>query len=164
MLARGDVATAQVYVEPWVRTSRRSVGEAGRCERSGMKSFKVVRKNIGTLPGQMRGWLSLQGNRDLCADMAELFRRSASTGCTYHELGTLYRHIIRHRPRHVLELGSGMSTLVLAHAARLVRDQGGECQVISMEEDSFYFNNLMSLLPAWVSDYATVVHSPLRDE
>lgn len=129
-----------------------------------MKSFKVVRKNIGTLPGQMRGWLSLQGNRDLCADMAELFRRSASTGCTYHELGTLYRHIIRHRPRHVLELGSGMSTLVLAHAARLVRDQGGECQVISMEEDSFYFNNLMSLLPAWVSDYATVVHSPLRDE
>ena len=97
----------------------------------------------------------------MCADMSEMFRRSASTGCTYHELGTLYRHIVTRKPRYVLELGSGISTLVLAHAAKVVRDQGGACKVISMEEDSFYFDNLKSLLPVWISDYATVIHSPL---
>jgi hypothetical protein len=129
-----------------------------------MKSIKVVSKNFRTLPGQIAGWWTLRGNPDLRHDLAEMFRRSASTGCTYHELGVLYQHIVSKKPRFVLELGCGVSTLVLAHAAKLVRDQGGECHVISMEEDSFYHEHLKSLLPDRIKPYVDVVLSPVKEE
>ena len=85
---------------------------------------------------EVYGWLRLRMEWDLWRDLSPLMARSSSKGCTFHELNVLFRHIVRHQPKYVLELGAGISTVVLAHAAKKVRRSGAPCTVISMEENS----------------------------
>jgi len=89
--------------------------------------------------------------------------KSSSTGCTYYELNLLHRYVVQHRPEYVLELGAGVSTVVLAHAAREVRKTGALCSIISMEESPFYYEELRKLMPATVSDCVELIQSPIED-
>jgi len=109
------------------------------------------------------GWLRLRGHPALWGDIAKITSRSHSVGCSYHDLSVLYRHVVRHRPAYVLELGAGVSTLVLAHAAREVRDRGFPCTIVSMEEHPFYYEQLKSLFPVGVADCVEVILSPVKD-
>jgi hypothetical protein len=66
-------------------------------------------------------------------------------------------------PREVLELGAGISTIVLGHAAKLLRQRGKPCHIVSMEESEGYFHNLKRLLPKQLEEYVTLIRSDVED-
>ena len=109
------------------------------------------------------GWLRLRLEWALWRDLAPLMVKSSSKGCTFHELDVLYRHIVRHRPKYVLELGAGISTVVLAHAAEKVRRTGAPCTIISMEENPSYYKELKNLFTTGVSNCVELIQSPTED-
>ncbi|MFO1089944.1 MAG: class I SAM-dependent methyltransferase [Hyphomicrobiales bacterium] len=120
---------------------------------------KTTRGKYRALPGEWRGWLSLRLNGKLYSDLQQMLKQSTSTGCTYFELGLLYREILKTKPKRVLELGSGVSTLVLAHAARKLQRSGHECHVVSMEESEPYYTQLRGLLPPEAARYVDLIRS-----
>jgi predicted O-methyltransferase YrrM len=66
--------------------------------------------------------------------------------------------ILEHRPRHVLELGSGVSTLIVAYALRAA----GGGQVVSIDESEHYRSITQDHLRRHaLIDVARVVHAPL---
>jgi hypothetical protein len=105
----------------------------------------------------------LRGDRALWKDLRPVLDRSSSRGCTFYELHLLYDYIVQHRPRYVLELGAGVSTIVLGHAALRVRQSGLPCTIVSMEESLDYFQDLQNLLPNGLRECLEVVLSPTED-
>lgn len=101
--------------------------------------------------------------RDLWRDLRPALEGSSSTGCTFHELNLLFQHIVQNRPVWVLELGAGISTIVLGHAAKRVKKRGSPCTIVSMEEDEYYFEDLQKLLPTSIRDSVELILSPTED-
>jgi Methyltransferase domain len=66
-----------------------------------------------------------------------------STGCSYIDYWELYAAIKRYRPREVLELGTGASTIVIAHALM----ENGYGRVTSMEESEEWYRHALHNLP-----------------
>lgn len=65
-----------------------------------------------------------------------------------------------HRPQRIVELGSGVSTLVMAYAVR----QAGAGEVISLDHDAVYADITRANLKAHgLSDVARVLDAPLAD-
>lgn len=70
--------------------------------------------------------------------------RTKSTGCSYIDYWHLYRQIKQYRPSEVLELGTGASTIVMAHA--LLENGGG--RITSMEESEDWYRHAVDNLPS----------------
>ena len=123
-------------------------------------------KSVKRLPRYLRemyaGW-RLRSEKALWRDLEPVLAASTSTGCTYYELLVLFKHIVRRRPAYVLELGAGISTVVLAHAALKVRARGLPCTIVSMEENEFYYQDLRKILPKAIMDCVRLVLSPTED-
>lgn len=81
---------------------------------------------------------------------------SSSTGCSYGDYWVLYSYILRKKPREVLELGSGVSTVVMGYA--LLKNGSG--RITSMEESAEYAEQTRKLLPEEMKKLIEVVHSP----
>lgn len=86
-------------------------------------------------------------------------RFSPSTGCNYAELAVLYYHIRRFRPTEVLELGSGLSTVVMAHAALRNSVSGAPCFVTSMEEATDFAAATWQIIPERLARNVDIVVS-----
>jgi hypothetical protein len=115
------------------------------------------------LVGETAGWLQLRSVHDLWRALSRAADESASTGCTFYELNVLYQQIVRSKPSKVLELGSGISTIVMGFAAKHVTASGNPCTVVSMEESEFYCNDLRRLVPAEIMDCIQLIYSPVED-
>ena len=73
-------------------------------------------------------------------------------------LRTLVNHIFEQKPERVLELGSGVSTLVMAH---VLNRTGGH--VTALEQDAEYAQKTRDTIRLHgLEETATVVHAPLR--
>ncbi len=73
---------------------------------------------------------------------------------------TIVSLIFEHKPRRVLELGSGTSTLVTAYALKAV----GSGTVTSLEQkEQFAAQSSQSVRKHDLQDVATVVHAPLKE-
>lgn len=100
----------------------------------------------------------------LWADMTEYARRSAVTGASYSDYLTLYQQVRRHRPREILECGTGISTLVLAHALLAnARDGAPMGRITSMEDHGEWYEAARRALPASLDGIVELVHSPKED-
>lgn len=72
----------------------------------------------------------------------------------------LYRYVKDHRPAKVVELGSGTSTLIIAHA---LKSLGGGARLISFDNDYEYAAKTRSLLQLCeLEEFAEVVYAPLE--
>ena len=112
---------------------------------------------------EMYGFRRLRADKALWEVLDPICRASSSTGCTFHELYVLYRFIRRKRPRHVLELGAGVSTVVMAHAVKLCCDAGSQSHLVAMEDHSFYHDELQKSFPEHLKPHVSLVLSPTED-
>lgn len=77
----------------------------------------------------------------------ELILKSNSCGASYFDYFIIYNYLMNLRPKVVLELGSGISTLAFAIAARDLLRIGHKTTIYSVESSSFYFNQLLLDFP-----------------
>ena len=105
-------------------------------------SIEIVRRRLAAINAQRAlrrtgAWEPLQ----------QYLERTRSTGCSYIDYWHLYDHVRKYRPREVLELGTGASTIVLAHA---LSEHGGG-RVTSMEESEEWYRHARQNLPPGLS-------------
>ena len=85
----------------------------------------------------------------LYRDIADYRTHSPSTGCTYADYLAHYTWIRRHKPREILECGTGVSTVVLARALmENEKEHGTPWRLVSMEENPSYYEAALACLPA----------------
>lgn len=92
------------------------------------------------------------------ATLLEAGRLSISTGAAISDYHFLYAYILARQPRKILELGSGISSIFVAHALRAAASHGGEAgHLHTMEDQPHYFENALSICPddlrPWVSHH-----------
>ncbi len=103
----------------------------------------------------------LQRNESLWSALQEYLGKTDSTGCGYIDYACLYETIRSTRPVEVLECGTGVSTLVIAHALmENERETGLAGRVTSMEEYAAWLEMSRKLLPP---QYARYVSFELSD-
>jgi len=90
----------------------------------------------------------LKANKILWGYLEYYRRLSTSTGCSYSDYWLLYRYIKKHRPKEVLECGTGVSTVVIARALQENQENFGiQWRLVSMEENRDWFDMAIKALP-----------------
>jgi hypothetical protein len=89
---------------------------------------------------------------------------SEVTGASMSDYWTLYDQARTLKPREILECGTGVSTVVLAHALKENAAEGAPAgRVTSMEEDESWTRTASENLPAHLADVVDLRHSPKVD-
>jgi hypothetical protein len=97
----------------------------------------------------------------LAAAIRDYRAKSDVTGATYSDYLTLYRDIRRYKPREVLELGTGVTTVVLAQALLDNAAEGAAPgRLTSMEEDEGWYRKALACVPPELGPVVDIVHSP----
>lgn len=105
---------------------------------------QVVMRKIA----QWRAQKSLSAHPALWSALQEYLAQTDSTGCSQTDYWQLYQQIRAVKPREILECGTGVSTLVIAHALmENERETGVTGRVTSMEEVGEWLDMSRKLLP-----------------
>ena len=102
--------------------------------------------------------------RELRGMLRDALEATGSTGCSIWELQRLHASILDERPRAAIELGSGVSTLVLAYAARSLALRGDRCRLVSMEQSAEYQDDMLSWFPSELKGYVEFILSPTVED
>lgn len=92
---------------------------------------------------------------------------SSSTGCEYADYLALYNWVCDHKPREVLECGTGFSTVVLAQALKENEEKYGiSGHLVSMEENKKYYDMALRSFPSDLKDDPRfeIIFSPAVEE
>ena len=96
----------------------------------------------------------LSSNPEIWDVLQNYLSKTKSTGCSYIDYYQLYKQIRTRQPAEVLECGTGVTTLVIAHALmeneRLTGIRG---RVTSMEENDEWLIMSQNLLPSEYNQY-----------
>lgn len=85
----------------------------------------------------------LRATPELWAMMEAYASASKVTGASFSDYWTLYQEIRRHKPQEVLELGTGISTVVMAWALR----ENGSGRLMSMEDNAEWHATASAAFP-----------------
>jgi len=133
-----------------------------------MNHARIVRDKILALRRRLASQEALRGLQadvGLWRDLQTYIEKSQSTGCGYIDYHALYRHIRIHRPREVLECGTGVSTLVIAAALQRNAEEGAPLgRVTSMEEHCEWYRIADGLLPEHYRNCAELCLSPTVED
>lgn len=100
----------------------------------------------------------------IAAAIAKYRATSDVTGVSQSDYLTLYREVRKYKPREILELGTGVSTVVLAHALLDNAAEGAPLgRITSMEEDIGWYNKAAASIPSELAPLIDLVHSPKID-
>jgi hypothetical protein len=102
----------------------------------------------------------LQADQDFWRCLSPIFSNSMSTGCDFYELWMLYKYVLKAKPKCILELGSGVSTVVIAYA---IKKENYSCKFVSMEESAPYYENLKAMIPKDLAPLVDLRLSPAED-
>jgi len=96
--------------------------------------------------------------------MLQYTHGSDVTGASMSDFLTLYEHVRTHKPREILEFGTGVSSVVLAHALLENATEGEPLgRITSMEEDLYWHDKAADNLSAEHKNIIDLVHSPKVD-
>ena len=96
----------------------------------------------------------IKKNRELYINLQNYLNKTESKGCSFSDYGILYKTIRLWKPLEVLECGTGVSTLIIAHALMQNKiETGQQGRVTSMEECEPWFNMAQNLLPDVYQNY-----------
>jgi len=107
--------------------------------------------------------MRLRRDADFWDTLTPVFVASSSTGCDYSELLQIHNHVLSTKPSAILELGSGVSTVVIAHAVARLAKAGHSCRFVSMEEGVDWHRQLLQIFPEKLRPYAEVLQSETED-
>jgi predicted O-methyltransferase YrrM len=114
---------------------------------------------------EMRSRIFLRKIPALWKNLQVYLERTHSTGCGYIDYAQLYHAIRKKKPTEVLECGTGVSTLVIAHALMQNEMENGIKGIVtSMEEHKEWFVMSQSLLPSEYAPYVEVRLSATKDD
>lgn len=77
-----------------------------------LSKFEIALRKLA----QINAERMLRKNAELWAALKEYLKKSESTGCGYIDYAFLYKTIRSAKPVEILECGTGVSTLIIAHA------------------------------------------------
>lgn len=107
----------------------------------------------------------LKRRSDLWRELTLYTAKTGSTGCNMTDYYILYKQIRKIKPREVLECGTGVSTLVIAHALIENESETGQLgRVTSMEEIAEWANMAEDLLPVIYRKNVEIVVSPTVED
>ena len=97
------------------------------------------------------------------SDVLRYMSVAQSIGCGSYDYWRLWRTVRRLRPRHVLECGTGISTVVIAHGLRYNTQQGYPGHLTTMEEHPAYYAEHETLFPPALRPFVTALLCPRVD-
>jgi len=107
----------------------------------------------------------LKKNQALWDSLQIYLTKTESTGCGYIDYAELYKAVKNSSAKEVLELGSGVTTLIIAHALMEKHLELGVLgRVTSMDEHEFWFNMSKKLMPEKYMPYIDFVFSETLDD
>jgi len=93
----------------------------------------------------------------------DLLKKSKSTGCEYADYYALYKAIEKTNANTILELGSGISTCIIAYILMKREESLGiKGEIVTLEESEYYYSNFLSIIPENLGKYITPVYSPRK--
>jgi len=70
-----------------------------------------------------------------------------TTGCSYIDYMKIFNLVLNLKPKYICEFGSGISTLIAAHALKINNAKFKiSGKIISFEEDKYYFDNTKEMI------------------
>lgn len=110
---------------------------------------------------ERRALKKLKENRQLYQTIIDYIKKSESTGCSYFDYWTLYHYIRKNKPAEILECGTGVSSIVMAHAL-MENEQDGSLtgRITSMEDVDLWYQKAQNLIPEKLRPYIEIIHSP----
>ena len=113
---------------------------------------------------EARARKEIAADAELARVIAYTISESSSTGCSWSDYWELYRAIRVAKPRHVLECGSGITSVVIAMAlSRNCSESGVQGLVTSMEDQSAYHEQIVAIFPGELQSFAELRVSPARE-
>ncbi len=107
----------------------------------------------------------LKRHPKLWKELVKYTEKTGSTGCNMMDYYVLYKQIRNIKPLEVLECGTGVSTLVIAHALmENERESGKHGRVTSMEEIVEWADMAENLLPEVYRNRVDIVVSPTVED
>lgn len=114
---------------------------------------------------ESRAQKALSRNSALTGLLDEYRRKSTSTGASYSDYQVLYNWVRQHKPREILECGTGVSTVVMAQALRENEAEYGiKGHITSMEETIEYHKKATEIFPRELNPYAELLFSPAMED
>lgn len=102
-------------------------------------------------------------NGELYNLVLSLLQKSKSTGCEYADYYEIYRAIEKRKANQILELGSGISTCIIAYALmKKEKATGIKGEIVTMEESEFYYQQFLDIIPENLKKYITAIYSPRK--
>lgn len=121
--------------------------------------FKAISKAILAFNSKL-AFKKIKKHPSLWEELSSYMDKSGSTGCEYSDYWMLYEYIRNKRPNHVLECGTGVSTIAIACALQENEKEFGVVgKVVSMESVPEWHKQANELLPANLSSYVDLVLS-----
>lgn len=131
-----------------------------------MQTFLVTKTQVVLRKlAELRSRRALRRNAALWRALQDYLAKTSSTGCGYIDYWHLYQEIRRRKPVEVLECGTGVSTLVIAHALKENEAAAGaRGRVTSMEEHAQWLDMARELLPQEYQPYVDFKLSKTVDD
>lgn len=127
------------------------------------KLMRKFRKNFFSLTKSLYDRQALKKIREHTAlwhTLSEYLKLSDSTGCSYSDYWTLYSYVKKHKPTEVLECGTGVSTIILAHALmENESEQKISGRVTSMENIKEWYTQAKEAMPHHLKKYIDLILS-----
>jgi hypothetical protein len=120
----------------------------------------VRKRKVEAATASARAYFSADPSR---RQLIDLFGASASTGAGWTDYHLLHRYVVSRRPSRLLEFGSGVTTLVIAHAISEIERSGGTSHLYSLEDVPRFHENVKRLLPAGLARHVTLLCAPKKE-
>lgn len=163
-----------MFLESWWRVYLRLFPLPAARAGSGWPVYRAIRNRIGLNPWRLHGDLS--DRRRNCAEAAAAYfqepgrvgllasvGRSISTGAEMSDYWMLHSYITTRRPRRVLECGSGVTSVIIAHALCEVATRcpaSPPGHLWTMESIPEYYEDARALCPEELRAFVTYHLSP----
>ena len=106
----------------------------------------------------------IKKNDGLWKELNNYLKKSNSTGCSYSDYWEIYSFVRNKKPKEILECGTGVSTIVMAHALLENEKEGYKGRITSLESIEKYYEMARELLPNHFKAYVDLIYSPVVED